>query len=213
MKVGKLSETFRNQLWKIVYEGLLGDEVADHLGRRTNRVGGQWVVVGKDFWTNTLGHAVDEFNNKFDKLGTDYKTLILQGKYSDVFDFIEHVINHDFCPHEFAIGVIELFKLNLIAYALDLSTKSIIPVVTEMEQKAVVDSLNAISKSKNKGALGHLSKAASFINNKSYADSVRESIHAVESIACVLTNDNKATLGAALKKLEDSGIEIHLVLS
>ncbi|MBP3664562.1 MAG: hypothetical protein J6J03_05305, partial [Tyzzerella sp.] len=38
------------------------------------------------------------------------------------------------------------------------------------------------------------------------------SISAVEALCCIITNDKRATLGDALKKLESKGIKLHKAL-
>ena len=45
--------------------------------------------------------------------------------------------------------------------------------------------------------------------NKDYKNSIKESISAVESICQVIVNNEKATLGEALKQLESKGLSIH----
>jgi hypothetical protein len=45
-----------------------------------------------------------------------------------------------------------------------------------------------------------------------YRNSVKESISAVEAICKIITGDEKATLGQALKKLEDKGLHLHAAL-
>jgi hypothetical protein len=42
-----------------------------------------------------------------------------------------------------------------------------------------------------------------------YRNSFKESISAVEAACQIITRDPKATLGAAVKKLEDCGIKLH----
>lgn len=60
----------------------------------------------------------------------------------------------------------------------------------------------------------HISKALSLYSdrdNPDYENSIKESISAVESMCCIITGmtGGSATLGAALKKLEDNGVVIH----
>jgi hypothetical protein len=42
-----------------------------------------------------------------------------------------------------------------------------------------------------------------------YGDSIKNSISAVETVCRKLTGNNKATLGQALKRLKDAGIQLH----
>ena len=61
------------------------------------------------------------------------------------------------------------------------------------------------------GAATHLRDAAEHINAQQYADSIADSIHAVESVACKIDPDpeDKNTLSKALNSLEKSGLLKH----
>lgn len=65
------------------------------------------------------------------------------------------------------------------------------------------------------GCRAHIQKALGFLadpQKKDYKNSIKESISAVESICVIITNVKKATLSDALKKLEQSGLELHSAL-
>ncbi len=60
----------------------------------------------------------------------------------------------------------------------------------------------------------HIQKALTLYSDRKqpdYENSIKESISAVEAMCCIITGltGGQATLGAALKKLEDNGVEIH----
>ena len=60
----------------------------------------------------------------------------------------------------------------------------------------------------------HIEKAVKLFSSRpqpDYENSIKESISAVESICCIITNSSSkdATLGKTLKKLKDHGIYIH----
>lgn len=62
------------------------------------------------------------------------------------------------------------------------------------------------------GCRVQLQKALDFLadrENRDYKNSIKESISAVESICQVIVNNEKATLGQALKRLESNGLVIH----
>jgi hypothetical protein len=81
---------------------------------------------------------------------------------------------------------------------------TIVPAITEEEGAAVQHAFADLSKSELHGARAHLRKASDLINDGHFADSVRESIHAVESVARTL--DPKAkTPEPALAALEGKG--------
>ena len=65
------------------------------------------------------------------------------------------------------------------------------------------------------GCRTHIQKAVDFLADreaKDYKNCIKESISAVESICQIITGNSKATLGEALKELEDKGIVIHSAL-
>ena len=59
------------------------------------------------------------------------------------------------------------------------------------------------------GAATHLRNAAEHINAQQYADSIADSIHAVESVARTIAPKASETLGPALNSLEDAGLLKH----
>ena len=59
------------------------------------------------------------------------------------------------------------------------------------------------------GAATHLRQAAEHINARQYADSVADSIHAVESVARKVAPKASRTLGPALDSLEKAGMLKH----
>ena len=63
------------------------------------------------------------------------------------------------------------------------------------------------------GARAHLLKAAEAINGEKFADAVRESIHAVESVAKVISRQAHRTLGPAIKELQERQLLTHGALA
>lgn len=65
------------------------------------------------------------------------------------------------------------------------------------------------------GVRRHLEKALNFLSDREHPDyknCVKESVCAVESICKIIIGDDSATLGKALKKLENCGLELHHAL-
>lgn len=85
-------------------------------------------------------------------------------------------------------------------------------IVNEEEIKsiesAIAESPDAVAEQLNNALLAFADR-----ERPNYANVVKESISAVESQCCILTGDSKASLGTALKKLEDSGVRIHPALN
>lgn len=84
------------------------------------------------------------------------------------------------------------------------------PIVGEIEIACIEEALNTQFSSVNT----HLQKALQFYSdreNPDYENSIKEAISAVESMCCIITGMSgaQATLGNALKHLEDSGVILH----
>ena len=87
----------------------------------------------------------------------------------------------------------------------------IAPISDEIEVKEIEDAFTI----QYNGARSHLEKALGFLSDREkpdYKNSIKESISAVESICQIIVGDDKASLGDALKDLEEKGITIHPAL-
>ncbi|CAM1652708.1 AbiJ-NTD4 domain-containing protein [Bartonella apihabitans] len=93
----------------------------------------------------------------------------------------------------------ELFKKHHLAYTI--YNGKIKPISNEFEGKTYVAALDETKDTGQLGAHSHLLKAGEQINHEKWADSVRESISAVEAVCRQIVGEN-ATLGSALNEIE-----------
>ena len=94
-----------------------------------------------------------------------------------------------------------------LAYAIDTGPPpTILSAVTPDEGRTVVDALRTLRQAGFNGSAAHLRVAAERIDAGDWAGSVRESIHAVESVARQLDPEAAQTLGPALDSLETRGV-------
>mgnify|MGYP004703195091 FL=1 len=115
-----------------------------------------------------------------------------------------HWYNNDFIDYKAEIN--ELFEREYVGYRFIES--EITPISDDIEVDEIEKSLDI----EFQGCKSHIKKALSFLSdreNPDYKNSIKESISAVESICQIITQNSKATLGEALKKLEDHGVKIH----
>ena len=80
--------------------------------------------------------------------------------------------------------------------------------------KTEIDAIKQASDTPYDSVNIHIKKALSLYSdrkNPDYENSIKESISAVEAMCCIITGmaGASATLGAALKRLEDNGVVIH----
>ena len=84
----------------------------------------------------------------------------------------------------------------------------IAPITNKTEIEEIESAVNTQFDSVNT----HISKALELYANRKnpdYENSIKESISAVEAMCCTITENEKSSLGQALKKLEENGVYIH----
>ena len=82
----------------------------------------------------------------------------------------------------------------------------ICPMGSDEERSAIAKAFSDLAANEFNGARAHLRKAAERLSAGEFADSVRESIHAVEATARVI--ETSGALSSALGRLENSA-KIH----
>lgn len=108
-------------------------------------------------------------------------------------------------------------KLNVLLEEEKSGYRLINEIFVNITNNAELDSLHQASNSPYCNVNIHIRKAVSLYSdrkNPDYENSIKESISAVEAMCCTITGitGSSATLGAAIKKLADSGIVIHTAL-
>jgi len=99
----------------------------------------------------------------------------------------------------------DVFEREYVGYRI--IDRHIVPITDSIEIEAVSDALSNGYKEVQR----HFSKALVFLSDREhpdYANSIKESISAVERMCSIIIGDS-TTLGAALKRLEESGVVIH----
>ena len=86
------------------------------------------------------------------------------------------------------------------------------PRVSLESGEAVQQAIETLRAASMYGASTHLRQAAEHINARQYADSIADSIHAVESVARVIDPGANNTLRPALNSLERAGLLKHPAL-
>jgi hypothetical protein len=129
-------------------------------------------------------------------------------KWFEVYDFLE-----------FILEVLQIKTLDTMINSVlerELSAYRFISgIFTDITNKQQIEMLDeALRNNDYPTVTSHLRRALELLSNREnpdYRNSIKEAISAVESIARIITLDPKATLGSALKKIDEK-IEIHPAL-
>ena len=210
LALGELSKEARSLLWLMVHEGLEADSDYPTMGGY-RYIKGRWKDVLFAIHVAVKFEPADEFSTRFPRHVETLKSLIYKGDLHEVFDFITFVMRSRVAPPKFTAHMKWALKQSRAAYSIIDDGPTIIPTATPEEGQAINDAFALTEQGGFNGARSHLRNAADALNNGDFAGSVRESIHAVESIACSLNADASVTLGPALTALEKH-ITIHPAL-
>lgn len=141
--------------------------------------------------------------------------ILEKALYNEVFDFLELLgkLRYDDIEQKNRNGYYEsinmLFEMEYVGYRF--VDGRITPITDKNEIEAIEEACN----NKFEGTRAHIKKAVGFLadrEHKDYKNCIKESISAVESICSIVVGNEKATLGQAIKRLEDSGLVIHTAL-
>jgi hypothetical protein len=147
----------------------------------------------------------DEFYNNPKELIAKAKAVFEKGEYTAVFGWLQWVLRHPNVPSDLAQGIDDALRGGRAAYQL-IDEDTIVPIGSDAEKANLERAFADLAASEFHGAHGHLRSAAEELTAGHYADSIRESIHAVESVARTL--EPSAELSKALALLETSA-NIH----
>ena len=214
---GELTRKFRNSIWYYVERSIRQGEVTvgfDIPIAFINNNAGQ-------YWKNyRLSYHIDVLDVPHDNatemgpigLRGWLKKVILKQETHEVLTVIEHMFRSTEMPEHLWDEIKSCF--NYAPYIVDDSKQPICIISTTSEEmkENTKRALDNINQSKLTGAKTHLRKAARELREKNFADSIRESIHAVEATARQIDPKSSKTLGPALNSLEKNGILKHSAL-
>ena len=206
-KLGELPIKARNALWSDLYHRINESRYENY---NYMAVGEPWFRILYDFHVFVLIEPGDEFRDDLDDQLLSTKQLILSGDYNRVFDFLQFVVRHESVPDGFEEFVAATLQRCLCAYSLSTldGTLTIVPNSIPEQRTSIENAFRALADGPFGGARKHLSEAADCINAGDYSGSVRESIHAVESVARRLDSSSR-TLSSALASLTERGLILH----
>jgi hypothetical protein len=202
LKLKELSRGLRAALWHELFQSL---SASAQRGFERSYLGEPWIIILRDMHALRDQRASDEFSTDFLEHIEKIKHIILEGNYVQVFGWLQWVLRHQYCPPGLVTKVAAALERERAAYRV-VDGNTICPIGSEAELATIQRAFVDLADTEYHGARAHLRKAAAELTAGKFADSVRESIHAVESMAKSL--EPSGELSKALAKLEES-IKIH----
>jgi hypothetical protein len=195
IQIDSMDIELRNGLWNAIQIYVLDSQA------KSSRYGGetQFGQLCKLIWHHYFKMTLDsipEYDYNFLEfiVGLDSNALSLN--HVEFKEFCNGIFERDFAGYRFIEDQIS-------------------PIVNEHEIKEIEESLGTTqSFTSLKGANTHLTQALTKISdrkNPDYRNSIKESISAIESVAKIISNNSKDSLGGALDKIKGK-IKLHAAL-
>ena len=148
--------------------------------------------MSKIIWTDFLKHSVDEYSAYYQTSHSHgaIKNVFLLGSWDEVFDLIEFVIR---CLSVHEKPFIE--QCNIVLEEENSAYRIVGRLVTPITSQEEIKSIEAAMVTRYASANEHIRKALYYLSrrkNPDYANSIKESISAVESIAKEITGKEKS---------------------
>jgi hypothetical protein len=204
LQLREISAQLRALLWDRIHSRL--KDAWEHSDYGTAYLDKPWSTILRDEHVWRQHGMVDDFKNEAKTLIAKTRDIFENGDYIAIFGWLEFVLKHPACPSNVADHIEGVLRYCRAAYRV-IGKKVICPIASDAEHKTIVKAFADLEANQFNGARAHLRNAASHLTAGDYADSVRESIHAVEAVGKTL-DPSADVLSKALKKLEQK-ISIH----
>jgi hypothetical protein len=209
LQLKTVDDELRNGLWSIFVETIMtkfhGPEV---LLRRTTHVrGSNLEQLFKAYWLLYFKAPTDTIPMNVETAVSRLRDYFFSCPWNEVYDLLEIALEHSppQLVSEFRSGC------NIILERENAGYRIIDTQITEITSDAEITEIKQALASPVSGTNRHLQSALALLSDRKspdYRNSIKESISAVEAICRALTGQSKATLGAALKILEEK-VGIH----
>ncbi len=213
MKLEEISPDLRREIWDLIYWIFEKNKWSTDWGTAFKREFSELIRVASGRFEK---RPISEIDIKYNDIKNKFKHIIMRGEFNRLLDFLEILVDVPLSS-ELPEEIKDLFKKHSAAYWLDLSCKpyGFVPCSSEEQKNATQHALETIQQAGMDGARSHLNQAVRALNERRYPDSVRESIHAVESVARKIdpqSRKSRNSLGRALKPLKNAGVLKHPAL-
>ena len=188
IQLESMDDDLRNRLWNVLGHHFPPDEFD----------GASYLLheMYKNIWTDFLKKPVDEYIPYSRKIShVSIKNTFLLGSWDEVFDLIEFVIRCLSVHEKISLEKPFIEQCNIVLEEENSAYKIVGRLVTPITSQEEIKSIEAAMVTRYASANEHIRKALYYLSrrkNPDYANSIKESISAVESIAKEITGKEKS---------------------
>lgn len=207
-----MTEELRNSLWNALHLAVWESDGFMH-----DRYGELPKIddFSAQLWFKFFKKPIDErpsyaYRNRSEQILKIIRDYYFAAKWHEVYDFIEFVVT------AFTKSKPRLAEFLNTVLAVEMAAYRFIDGklvdITNEQEKAMLE--EALADTRFAGVAAHLERALALLADRKqpdYRNSIKESISGVEAMARLVSGNDKATLGEALKLLEKGG-KLHVAL-
>lgn len=202
-----MSDELRNSLWNIL-DATLWSSRNFLTGTYSTAPGIN--AFSRHLWAHYFKLPVDSRPEYPKRIMDVIRDVYFRAPWNEVYDFLEFIVDYISRTNDRVYGIVNrVLERELSAY------RFVNGKLTDITDEQEVQMLNeALADTQFKGATNHLQRALELYSDRAspdYRNSIKESISAVESMAKIVTGNDKAMLSDALKALEKNG-QLHKAL-
>jgi hypothetical protein len=202
-----INDDLHNRLWNLINFYIFNKYKKNIELQRNNPIAESNLnIFFTNLYHNYLKTRIDEIPHEL-QIGLEEISSLFFDHYNwyEIYDFIEFCIHYYPFPElkeSFTKDINNVLEEENSAYRV--INQQITEITSEQEIQSIEDALE--NTNQYSGIQQHLNQALKLMSDRQkpdYRNSIKESISAVESICKIVTNDERATLGKALKVIED----------
>jgi len=212
LKWGEIDQRLRASIWNALFPYF--SNIVDYNSRLGYHYKEPWSgILVREFIDRRHGFLNDyEIHTNETALINEWSNFFKKSDYVEVFDFVTFLLRDGTCPPALLSTLAEALDKPYSPYRVVGSPLTIIPVLSEEQEKTLRANLRSVFDSKFGGARTHLQSALNAFENEDHRAVVREAIHSVESAVRDFTGDPNAILSRALRKLTEEN-HVHAALA
>jgi hypothetical protein len=201
----------RNSIWSLLYDEIFWPMDANDWNNYSYNP--QYAGMAKLFWVHLYKQPLDIFPPKAHSFIQFVRARLLEGPWYELYDLIQFYLEHDHSQPQLD-GTTFQQRCNFILER-EMSAWRVVGEevarLTSEEEIAAVEAVEQLD-GPFAGVSQHMRNAVRLLSDRhspDYPNSMKEAISAVEGACQVITGEPRATLGAALRKLEGKGVLMH----
>jgi hypothetical protein len=195
LKRTEVTPELRAVLWDYIHQEM---NRSISSGGFESYLGTVWSKILKAVHVLHYHRLVDEFSNSQADAIKSVKRVFEKGDYAEIYGWLQFVLRHQ-PPPGFANQVEARLRYCRAPYRV-IAGDVLCPVGSDVDAAVIGRAFEDLKSTSLTGARGHLRTAAAELTGGNFADSVRESIHSVESAVRVI--EPNGDFSKALSQLE-----------